>query len=176
MKSYFAFPMVVLGTGLMIHFRQPHQNVGYVVMSYLFVNLGFGILMLMVEIGILAAASAQQCFAISIVLLNLFCYIGNAIGSTISSAIWQATMPEKLAAYLPAEDQENLALIYGDITQQLSYEWGSPTQLAIQRAYGDTWRFLLIAGVSTWVVGFVAILAWKDMNVKSVKQNKGRVV
>lgn len=173
---YFGFPIVVLGTGLMIHFRQPDQHVGYIAMSYLFVNFGFGVLMLTLEISILAAASAQQYFAIAIALLNLFAYIGSAVGYTISSAIWQATMPKKLALYLPPEAQESLVMIYADITQQLSYEVGSPTRLAIQRAYGDTWRLLLIAAVSTWAVAFVAILVWKDTNVKGVKQNKGRVV
>lgn len=173
---YFGFPIIVLGTGLMIHFRQPDQHVGYIAMSYLFVNFGFGILMLTLEISILAAASAQQYFAIAIALLNLFAYIGSAVGYTISSAIWQAMMPKKLALYLPPEAQESLVMIYADITQQLSYEVGSPTRLAIQRSYGDTWRLLLIAAVSTWAVAFVAILVWKDINVKDVKQNKGRVV
>lgn len=173
---YFGFPLVALGTGLMIHFRQPDQHVGYLAMSNLFVNLGFGILMLTVEIGILAAISSQQYFAISIAVLNLFSYMGTAVGYTISSAIWQATMPQKLALYLPPESQGNLIMIYGDIQQQLSYEWGSPTRLAIQKAYGDSWRYLLIAGVTTWVLGLMAILAWKDMNVKGIKQNKGQVV
>lgn len=173
---YFGFPLIVLGTGLMIHFRQPDRYVGYVAMSSLFVNFGFGILMLTVEIAILAATSAQQYFAISIALLNLFSYIGTAVGFTISSAIWQGTMPQKLAFYLPPESQQDLATIYGDISQQLSYEWGSPTRLAIQKSYGDTWRYLLVAGVSTWVVGLVAILIWKDMNVKGIKQNKGHVI
>lgn len=173
---YFGFPLIVLGTGLMIHFRQPDRYVGYVAMSSLFVNLGFGILMLTVEIGILAAASAQQYFAISIALLNLFCYIGTAVGYTISSAIWQHTMPEKLALYLPPESQADLTTIYGDIQQQLSYEWGSPTRLAIQRSYGDTWRYLLVAGVSSWGLGLVAIVVWRDMNVKGIKQNKGHVI
>ncbi|KIX99735.1 uncharacterized protein Z520_04371 [Fonsecaea multimorphosa CBS 102226] len=173
---YFGFPMIILGTGLMIHFRQPDRYVGYLAMSNLFVNLGFGIIMLTVEIGILAAASTQQYFAISIALLNLFAYIGTAVGYTISSAIWQGTLPEKLAQYLPPESQANLTIIYDDISQQLSYQWGSPTRLAIQEAYGDTWRYLLIAGISTWVLGMVAMLAWKDMNVKGVKQNKGYVV
>ncbi|KAK5101632.1 hypothetical protein LTS08_004090 [Lithohypha guttulata] len=173
---YFGFPIIVLGTGLMIYFRQPDQHVGCIAMSYLFVNFGFGILMLALEISILAAASAQQYFAIAIALLNLFAYIGSAVGYTISSAIWQAMMPKKLALYLPPEAQESLVMIYADIIRQLSYEVGSPTRLAIQRSYGDTWRLLLIAAVSTWAVAFVAILVWKDMNVKDVKQNKGRVV
>lgn len=173
---FFGFPLIVLGTGLLIHFRQPDRYVGYIAMCNIFVNFGFGILMLTVEIGILAAAAAQQYFAISIALLNLFAYIGNAVGFTISAAIWQGTFPEKLALHLPPESQGNLTTIYSSIEEQLSYEWGSPTRLAIQHAYGDTWRYLLITGAAIWIVGLVAMLVWKNMNVKGVKQNKGYVV
>jgi MFS family permease len=173
---FFALPLIVFGTGLLIHFRQPTQYVGYIAMCNIFVNVGFGILMLTVEIGILAAASAQQYFAISIALLNLFCYIGSAVGYTISAAIWQGTFPEKLALYLPPASQGNLTTIYGSIEEQLSYDWGSPTRLAIQHAYGDTWKYLLTTGVATWALGLAAMVAWKDMNVKGVKQNKGYVV
>lgn len=171
-----AFPLVVLGTGLLIYFRQPDRYVGYIAMCYIFLNFGFGILMLTLEIGILAAAVAQQYFAISIALLNLFCYIGNAVGFSISAAIWQGTFPEKLALHLPPESQGNLTTIYSSIEEQLSYEWGSPTRLAVQSAYGDSWRYLLIPSVATWIVGLVAMLVWKNMNVKGIKQNKGYVV
>ena len=173
---YLAFPLIVLGLGLLINFRQPSLSVGYIVMCNIFANFGSGILMLTVEIGILAAVKAQQYFAISIALLNLFSYMGNAIGYTISAAILQDTFPEKLALDLPPESQENLITIFGSIEEQLAYEWGSPTRVAIQRAYGDTWRYLLITGVSIWIIGLVAIVAWKNTNVKGVKQNKGYVV
>jgi predicted MFS family arabinose efflux permease len=169
-------PLVVLGTGLLIHFRGPTRYLGYIAMCNIFVNFGFGILMLTVEISILAAAAEQQYFAITIALLNLFTYIGSAVGYTISSAIWQSTLPQKLALYLPLETRRNLTTIFGSIEEQLSYEWGSPNRLAIQHAYADTWRILLIAGVSVWALGLACMLAWKNVNVKSVHQNKGYVV
>lgn len=173
---FLALPLIVLGTGLLIHFREPTQYLGYIAMCSIFINFAFGILMLTVEIGILAAAGQQQYFAITIALLNLFSYIGTAVGFTISSAIWQGTLPQQLALYLPPEAQENLTTIFSSIEEQLSYEWGSPTRLAIQHAYVDTWRYLLIAGVSVWIVGLASILVWKNMNVKALKQNKGYVV
>jgi MFS family permease len=173
---YVAIPLIILGTGLLIHFREPTLYLGYIAMCNIFVNFGFGILMITVEIGILAAASTQQYFAITIAVLNLFTYIGNAVGFTISSAIWQRTFPEKLALHLPSEAQGNLATIFGSLEEQLAYEWDSPVRLAIQNAYGDTWRFLLITSVCLWALGLASTLAWKNMNVKGVKQNKGYVV
>jgi MFS family permease len=173
---FVGLPLVVLGEGLFIYFREPTLYVGYVTMCNIFVNFSFGVLMITIEISILAAAAEQQYFAITIALVNLFEYIGTAIGYTISSAIWQGTLPQKLALHLPPEAQGNLTTIFGSIEEQLSYEWGSPTRLAIQHAFADTWRLLLITGVSVWVVGLASMLVWKNMNVKGVKQNKGYVV
>ncbi|KAF2427817.1 hypothetical protein EJ08DRAFT_651227 [Tothia fuscella] len=110
---YFAFPLMVLGMGSLIHFRKPDHYVGFIAMSNIFVCFGWGTLMLTVEIGILGAVGEQQYFAISIALLNLFCYIGNAVGFTVSSAIWQSVFPQKLALYLPQENQANATVIFG---------------------------------------------------------------
>jgi len=85
-------------------------------------------------------------------------------------------LPNKLAEYLPAADLANLTLIYEDLPTQLSYPPGSPTRLAIQHAYGDAQRGLLIAGTSVWALGFLGVLLWRDINVIGVKHNKGHFV
>lgn len=101
--------------------------------------------------------------------------IGNAVGFTISSAIWQGVLPKKLAIYLPADQQANLTMIYSDIVTQLSFPVGSDTRLAIQHAYGDTQRYLFITGTASWVLGLVAVLMWRNINTIGIKQTKGRV-
>lgn len=77
--------------------------------------------------------------------------------------------------YLPAEDMPNLLMIYGDITTQLSFPEGSPTRLAIQRAYGDAMLRLLGASLGIWILGAAGVLLWKNINVKNIKQSKGQV-
>jgi hypothetical protein len=172
---YFGVPLTVLGLGLMINFLKPGRNIGYIVMCQIFIAFASGVLVITTEIAIMAAAIEQQFFAISIAVLGLFGSIGSAIGLTVASAIWQGILPQKLAEYLPVEDLPNLALIYGDITTALSYLPGTPTRLAIQHAYGDAQRGLLIAGTSIWVLGFVAVLLWRDIQVIGMKQTKGVV-
>lgn len=56
------------------------------------------------------------------------------------------------------------------------YPLGSDTRTAIQYAYGDTQKMMLIAGTAIWAVGLAATLVWRDVNVKSLKQVKGNVV
>ncbi|ORY10001.1 hypothetical protein BCR34DRAFT_567629 [Clohesyomyces aquaticus] len=173
---YVAIPLTLLGTGLMIHFREPNGNVGYIVMAQIFISIASGFIMVTAEIAILAAVQEQQYFAISIALVSMCSSIGSSVGLTISAAIWQDVFPKKLMLYLPEADLENLMLIYADITTQLSYPVGSPTRLAIQMAYGDAQKYLFIAGTATWVLGIVGTLLWRDINVIGVNQMKGRVV
>jgi MFS family permease len=173
---YFALPLTVLGIGLMVHFREPDQNVGYLVMCVIFTSFAVGVLNVTAEISIMAAAAEQQYFAVSLAMLDLFGYIGIAIGLTIAAAIWQDILPKKLALYLPPDQLPNLQSIYEDIQTQLSFPVGSPTRLAIQHAYGDAQKNILIAGTASWAIGFVAVLIWRDIKVIGIKQNKGHVV
>lgn len=171
---YFGVPMSIFGLGLMIHFRRPDGNVGYIVMCQIFVALAAGTVIICDEIAILAAA-AHQHVAVAIAVLGLFGSIGGAIGLTVASAIWQNTFPAKLLEYLPAEEFSNLPMIYADLTTQLSYPIGSAARIAIQRAYGDSQMNMLTAGTAFWVLGAVAVLMWRDINVINIKQTKGHV-
>jgi hypothetical protein len=57
---YLGLPLTVLGLSLLIYFRQPNQNVGYVVMCQLFISFATGIVMVTDEITITAAVAGQQ--------------------------------------------------------------------------------------------------------------------
>ena len=171
---YFGIPFSIFGLGLMIYFRQPGLNVGYMVMCQIFISFAAGTVIICDEIAIMAAASHQH-VAVVLAVLGVFSNVGGAIGLTISAAIWQAVFPTQLAAYLPVSELPNLLSIYEDLTVQLSYPVGSPARIAIQYAYGDAQKMLLIAGTAVWVLGFVGVAMWRDIQVIGIKQVKGRV-
>ncbi|KAL9601176.1 MAG: hypothetical protein Q9219_002676 [cf. Caloplaca sp. 3 TL-2023] len=171
---YFGVPLSILGIGLMINFRRPDVEIGYIIMCQIFIAFAAGTIIITDEIAILAAASHQQ-IAVVLAVLGLFGNIGGAIGLTAAAAIWQDTLPKKLAKYLPASEVPNLPLIYEDITMQLAYPVGSPARMAIQRAYGDAQMRLLIAGTAIWALGVGAVLMWRDIRVIGIKQTKGHV-
>ncbi|RMZ77956.1 hypothetical protein DV738_g4110, partial [Chaetothyriales sp. CBS 135597] len=168
-------PLSILGLGLMIYFRTPTGNVGYIIMCQIFISIGSGIITICDEIAILAAAASHQNVAVCLAIVGMFGNVGGAIGLTVASAIWQGVFPKKLEQYLPAEDLPNFLMIYGDLSTQLSYPIGSDTRLAIQHAYGDAQQMMLIAGTAIWVVGAVGVLLWRDINVIGIKQAKGHV-
>ncbi|KIW20024.1 hypothetical protein PV08_00599 [Exophiala spinifera] len=171
---YVGVPLSILGAALMINFLKPSGTIGFIVMCQIFLSVGAGIIIICDEIAILAAASHQYT-AICLAVLSMFGSVGAAIGLTIASAIWQDIFPKKLARYLPATELENLPLIYADLNTQLSYPMGSETRIAIQHAYADTQKMLLIAGTAVWAAGVIAVLMWRNINVIGIKQTKGHV-
>ncbi|KAJ6143152.1 hypothetical protein N7471_002605 [Penicillium samsonianum] len=170
---YFSFPLMILGVGLMIKFRQPDAGIGYICMTQIFVAFAGGTTVICGELAMMAPSDHQH-IAVILAMLNLFGSIGSAIGSTVSAAIWTSEFPKALAKYVPAE--VSVATVYSDITAQLSYEWGSPARNAIAHAYGDAQRYMLITSVCMLVVGWGCAAMWRDIKIKDLKQVKGRVI
>ncbi|KAK2841627.1 hypothetical protein FQN49_006070 [Arthroderma sp. PD_2] len=172
---YGAIPIYTLFMGLMIYFREPDVNIGYIIMCQIFISFAGGVIIITPQIAAMSAASHQH-IAVVLAILSMFSSIGGAVGLTVAGAIWQSIFPAKLAEYLPLEEQENLLNIYGMLEVQLGYPVGSPTRIAIQRAYASAQSQMLTAGTAIWVVGFVAVAFWRDTNVKNMKQVKGQVI
>jgi hypothetical protein len=171
---FIAIPFYLLGQGLMIRFRQPNTSVGYLVMCQIFIAIGGSIIILCEQLAVMAAADHQHIASV-LALLNIFGWLGGAVGSTISGAIWTNSFPQALERLLPEADLENLESIYGDLTVQLSYERGTPTRLAIEQAYGIAQKRMLIAGTCIMCLTLVWIVLIKNYNVAKMQQTKGRV-
>ena len=171
----FGIPFTVLGVGLMLKFRQPDVNVGYIVMCQIFIAFAGGTIVICEQTAAMAAVPHQY-IAVIIAIEGMCSSIGGGVGGSIAAAIWQGIFPQALGKYLPEEAQVNLTIIYGDLATQLSYPEGSPTRQAIQHAYSDAQRMMLIAGTAVLALGFVAVALWRDINVKEFKQVKGRVI
>lgn len=119
----------------MIHFRQPNQNIGYIIMCQVFIALGGGALVITEQLAAMAATSHQY-VAVVLAVEAMFAYIGGAVGDTIASAMWTGIFPGKLQELLPESKKADYLTIYEDLTEQLSYPIGSPTRTAIIDAYG----------------------------------------
>lgn len=172
---YFGVPLTMLGAGLMIKFRQPDVNIGYIVMCQIFIAFAGGALVICEQVAIMAAA-AHQHIAVVLAIEGMCASIGGAIGLTVSSAIWQEVFPRALAKHLPEADLPNLMVIYGDLNTQLSYPWGSEGRIAIQDSYGEAVRYMLIAATSILILALGGVAIMRDINVKDRKQVKGLVI
>ncbi|CAG8925912.1 unnamed protein product [Penicillium salamii] len=165
----FGVPLTILGVGLMIKFRQPDGNIGYIVMCQIFVAFGGGTLVICEQMTVMAV-SAQRNIPAILAIEGVVANIGSALGGTVAVAMWTGIFPTKLKAYLPASAQANLTSIYGQLDVQQSYTKGSATRDAIDHAYGDTQRLMLITATCLYLITWTSCFFWKDLNVKKMKQ------
>ena len=95
-----AVPLYTLGVGLMIYFRQPHTNIGFIVMCQIFLALSGSLFILCEQVAVTAVAEHGDVAAM-LAMLGLFGYMGGAVGNAISGAIWTNSLPVYLQKYLP---------------------------------------------------------------------------
>jgi hypothetical protein len=172
LKMYSLFwgvPLTILGVGLMIHFRQPDVNIGYVVMCHIFIAFGGGVLVIS-EQTTLMAVSKQEHFPALLATEAMIISIGSSIGQSIAGAMWNNIFPEQLLKNLPASIVGQMKTIMDDIAVQQSYAWGTPERDAINKSYGDAQKLMLITATCVYIITFVSVALWEDVDVRKIKQ------
>lgn len=133
----------------MLAYRTEPASTATLVGAQIAIGIGGGFLNVPVQLGVQASASHQQVAAATTVWLTLL-EVGGAVGSAISGAIWSTYIPSKLQQYLPADQTADYINIYGSINVSSDYTLypaGSPARVAINRAYQETMRYLLIGAI-----------------------------
>ncbi|KAG7107520.1 MFS siderochrome iron transporter 1 like protein [Verticillium longisporum] len=171
---YFLIPLMMLGVGLMIEFRQPDQNIGYVIMTQILIAFAGGPIVLCGEMAMMAPSDHQH-IAVIVAILDLFGSVGMAIGSTVAAAIWTGTFKNNLIKHMP-EGFNNVENIYNNMYAQLAYRYGTPERHGIALAYGDSQRIMLITSVTVLVGALVSTAFWRNINLKTIKQVRGNVI
>lgn len=172
---WFGVPMTILGVGLMIHFRQPDVNIGYIVMCQIFIAVAGGTLVICEQTAAMAATS-HQFVAVVLAIEGCFASVGGSIGLAIAGAIWTGVFPKRLLEYLPENAKADFPTIYGSMVVQMSYPFGSPERDAINKAYGEAQKCMCIAAVAVLGIAWASVAFWRDINVKNYKQVKGVVL
>jgi len=125
------------------------------------------------QIAIMASVTHQE-IAVALALFGLFGSIGSSIGYAIAGGLWTNILPAKLNEFLPADVKNMSATIYGDITLQLEYPIGNPIRDGVIAAYADVQRKMVIAGSCFLPLCLVALLMWKNINVKELERTRGK--
>lgn len=172
---YFGVSAMMLGAGLMIQFRQPDTNIGYIVMCQIIIAFGGGTLVISQQIAVMAATTHQY-VAVVLAMQQMCSLIGGAIGQAVSTAIWSGLFRNSLLRFLPPSDIANVDVIYSDIKEQLAYPIGSPTRIGIQAAYGEVQKWMCTAAVVILALMAPCVMVWRNYQLKDHKQVKGTVV
>ncbi|KAH1280313.1 hypothetical protein KXW98_008480 [Aspergillus fumigatus] len=172
---YFGAPLMLLGAGLMIHFRGAESKIGYLVMCQIFIAFGGGTLVIGDEMAVMAAADRDG-VPMMIAMISLAGSFGGAIGYAVAGAIYANTFPQALLRGLPDDLKGDSATIYlGGSTAQVMYPPGSAARNAINHAWTESQKYECITATAVVVLAFPAIAMWKNYNVDR-KQVKGTVI
>lgn len=169
----------LMGMGIMLAYRNEDASVGSLVGTQIAIGIGGGFLNVPVQLAVQASVSHQDVAAATTVWLTLL-EVGGAVGSAISGAIWSTYIPQKLQLYLPAETADQYLSIYGSLAVSADYALypaGSPTRIAINRAYQETMRFLLIGALSCAALIFPLTFFLSNYKLDEMDQKVvGRVI
>lgn len=163
---------MALGTGLLVHFRQPDNHPGLLVMCQLLNGLGSALFATCAQLGVMAAVPHQQ-IATAIALWGMFGGIGSSIGVAVAGALWNNIIPQKLLELLPESAKDRFAEIYGDMVLQMSFADDDPIRHAIVGAYADVQRRMAIAGACFMPAIFACVFIWRNVNVKKLEKERG---
>ncbi|KAJ9299746.1 hypothetical protein DTO271G3_2630 [Paecilomyces variotii] len=160
----------------MLLYRTEGSSPAQILATQIIVGTGGGLLNVPVQLGVQASANHQEVAAATAMFLTSL-EMGGAVGAAISGAVWTHSIPKKLRLYLPPESQKDAAEIYGKLTKALSYPMGSPTRIAINRAYQETMNSLLGLAILAVIPLIPLSLLMKNYNLDKLSQGmKGKVI
>ncbi|KAI6089958.1 MFS general substrate transporter [Hypoxylon rubiginosum] len=167
-----AVPLYILFVGLLIYFRKPGTNIGFIVMCEILIALAGGTMIIGEQVGVMAASDHNDVAAV-LALLSLFGNTGSAVGNSISGAIWTNTLPNSLQRLLPDDAKADWEDIYDSLDVQLSYPMGSDVRSAIIEAYAQTQTYMIIAGTVIMSLSLIWVMLIKNIRLNEIQQTKG---
>ncbi|PQE14923.1 siderophore iron transporter mirC protein [Rutstroemia sp. NJR-2017a WRK4] len=167
----------LMGIGLMIRYRQENSSIASIVGTQIAVGIGGGMLNVPAQLAVQASVPSHQNVGVATAVYLTCVEIGGAVGSAIAGAIWGHDIPRKLNAYLPAAAQADAQKIYNSINVALEYQMGSPERLAINKAYQETMRTLLLISICVSVPVVLLSVVVKNVVLDGAEEKvKGRVI
>jgi SP family sugar:H+ symporter-like MFS transporter len=163
----------------MIAYRVENASTWSIIGIQIAVGIGGGFLNVPAQLGVQASASHQQVAAATTIFLTIL-EVGGAVGSAVSGAIWSTYVPRKLQQYLPPDVAPNYATIYGDLTVASNYTLypvGDPIRVAINQAYQETMRYMLIGAICAAIPILPLSLCMKNYKLGQMEQPvEGKVI
>lgn len=176
--AYAGVPIMLLGTALIIPYRQPDASTAVLVVTQVLNGIGTGVLSSVAQLAVTVPVTHQQ-VAVALAIWGMFGGIGSSIGYAIAGAMWSNIMPGELTRRLPEESKDRMLEIFGDMVLQMSFPDGSPERDAIVGAYAHTMRLMVIVGACFVPLVLACIYIWRNINLKTKDaeepQTKGNV-
>ena len=121
---YIAVPLYTFTLGLMIHFRQPNGNIGYIIMCEIFISIGGAVFILVCQLSVLSAVDHQHTSSAMSLLYVLFAKFVPIIRDPV-----KAHADSEAVFYFPGCGSERLFSQVGLATQAMLWHVGVQTVL-----------------------------------------------
>ncbi|KAL3459787.1 siderophore iron transporter mirA [Aspergillus heterothallicus] len=168
-------PLVIIGQGLMIYLVDEANGTEVTfIVSKVISGIGRALWQTAGQVSVQAVVPRQD-VAVVTGLFQAANSVGGAIGTSVAGAIWRNTLPDKLKTYLPDNEKDAALSIFQSLPVAKSYEPGTPTRLAINRAYWEAQKILAIVSTCLCVPNLVAMFFMKDVKLDEadVKDEEG---
>ncbi|CCH46048.1 Siderophore iron transporter [Wickerhamomyces ciferrii] len=158
----FGLTIQLISMGITLWARNDHASTGALVWTEILLGIGGACSSVGSQVASQASVPHQDT-ALVISLLLQWSSIGGAIGSAVSSAIWQGKMPGNLRKFMPSSvSDEEVLTLFGSITSIRTYAYDSPERQGAIKAYFDTAYYLFIVSLVVTAIPFIASLFQKN--------------
>ncbi|KAH6865955.1 major facilitator superfamily domain-containing protein [Alternaria rosae] len=171
--AYTGVPIVLLGTALLIPFRNPSTNPGVLAFTQVLVGLGTAFFATCAQLAVMVPVTHQEIAVVNAV-WGLFGSFGSSIGYAIAGGMWNNILPGQMLMRLPEASKPDYMKIFGNITLQSSFLDGTPERDAVVGAYADVQRKMVITGACFVPLCLASIYIWKNINVKKLEEENGK--
>ncbi|KAL2822423.1 siderophore iron transporter mirA [Aspergillus granulosus] len=168
-------PLVILGQGLMIYLVDEANGTEVTfIVAKVISGIGRALWQTAAQVSVQAVVPRQD-VAVVTGLFQAATSVGGAIGTSVAGAIWRNTLPDKLTTYLPEGEKDAALSIFESLPVAQSYEPGTPTRLAINRAYWEAQKILAIVSTCLCVPNLIAMFFMKNVKLDEadVKDEEG---
>ncbi|KAJ9630202.1 hypothetical protein H2204_008563 [Knufia peltigerae] len=136
----------------------------------------FGVGMKVLGLGLMLRYREESPLA-SLAVAQVLQGLGEGVFNTIitgmqASVTEKYVLPNRLVARLPTSLQAEIPQIYGSAVIAIKYPWGTAERTAINAAYDDTMRILIIVALVLASVELLTVSLLKDLDLRTVDKSR----
>lgn len=165
---YLRIPLMLLGQGLLIYFVSPGRDTTAVefCVAKILIGIGRSFYMNAGQVAVQSLARRQD-VAVAVGIILALTSLGGAIGSAISGAVWNNTLPARLVENLPDEYKDQASTIFSSIKVAMKYARGTDVRNAIVLSYKQVQRILAIVAFAVMIPNLVLMFFIRDVKLSN---------
>ncbi|KAK0187992.1 major facilitator superfamily domain-containing protein [Armillaria mellea] len=165
---YLGIPLMLLGQGLLIYFVSPGRDTTAVefCVAKILIGIGRSFYMNAGQVAVQSLARRQD-VAVAVGIILALTSLGGAIGSAISGAVWNNTLPSRLVENLPDDYKDQASTIFSSIKVAMKYARGTDVRDAIVLSYKQVQRILAIVAFAVMIPNLVLMFFIRDIKLSN---------